>query len=289
MLRIAVVGRGHLGRVTAACLASHHQVYLLGDEQPVTDANGRAAAEPGLDALESANMAAHRLFVGTPESFVTGLHLVWLCEDLPVGTDDRGDVGELLRRAVASLDALDYRGPVAWSSQVPVGTTAELAARHHGEVVYIPENLRRGHALSRFRNPDRVVVGTPPRRSNAEELIAEVLKPFTTHLLVMPWAAAEMVKHAINTYLAACIVLANEIGAVCDTVGVNRLHVEAGLRSDKRIGYEGPLTPGGPIRGGTLLRDVQYLSDILGPRAGLISAIHPSNAAHLTQVDGDAA
>jgi UDPglucose 6-dehydrogenase len=87
-----------------------------------------------------------------------------------------------------------------------------------------------------------------------------------------------MVKHSLNTFLAMEIVFANEIADVCQEVGADVDQVSLGFRSDRRVG-DGPLTPGGPYRGGTLGRDVVVLNKHgAGP---LLRAIKASNDARL--------
>jgi UDPglucose 6-dehydrogenase len=95
--------------------------------------------------------------------------------------------------------------------------------------------------------------------------------------------SAEMVKHTINAFLATSVTFINEIAALCERVGVDAGEVEAGIRSEPRIGPRAYVTPGGAFGGGTLARDVAFLSMLAvtqGLEAPLIDAILRSNRQH---------
>src|SRR5438034_11228971 len=95
--------------------------------------------------------------------------------------------------------------------------------------------------------------------------------------------SAEMTKHAVNAFLATSVVFINEIGALCEQVGADATEVERGLKTESRIGQKAYLSPGGAFAGGTLARDVVFLSQ-LGQTRGvptlLLSSVKSSNDAH---------
>src|SRR5580704_1018025 len=95
--------------------------------------------------------------------------------------------------------------------------------------------------------------------------------------------SAEMIKHAINSFLALSISFMNEIARICEQVGADAREVERGLKSEARIGPKAYLSPGGPFAGGTLARDVVTLDQLatrLGEELFLIPAIKISNDQH---------
>jgi UDPglucose 6-dehydrogenase len=151
------------------------------------------------------------------------------------------------------------------------------------EFAYSPENLRLGKAIAAFMQPDRVVVGV--RSVAARERIVELLRPITDRIEWMSVESAEMTKHALNAFLATSIAFINEVAVLCEQVGADAAEVERGLKSEQRIGPRAALSPGGAFAGGTLARDVVFLSQ-LGRRRGvqtaLLSAIKPSNDGHRT-------
>jgi UDPglucose 6-dehydrogenase len=95
--------------------------------------------------------------------------------------------------------------------------------------------------------------------------------------------SAEMVKHALNSFLALSVAYINEIAVLAETVGADAQEVAAGLKSEPRIGPRAYLSPGGPFAGGTLARDVVTLTRLGAARhlpLALIPAIKESNDRH---------
>ena len=95
--------------------------------------------------------------------------------------------------------------------------------------------------------------------------------------------SAEMTKHAINAFLATSVTFINEVATICEAVGADAKEVERGLKSESRIGPRAYLTPGGPFAGGTLARDIAYLTELgesAGNRPALIAAVKTSNEIH---------
>jgi UDPglucose 6-dehydrogenase len=95
--------------------------------------------------------------------------------------------------------------------------------------------------------------------------------------------SAEMTKHALNAFLATSVTFINEIATICEHVGADAKEVERGLKSESRIGPKAYLGPGGPFAGGTLARDIAFLTK-LGQQNGLpihlVPAVRASNDAH---------
>jgi UDPglucose 6-dehydrogenase len=79
---------------------------------------------------------------------------------------------------------------------------------------------------------------------------------------------AEMMKHALNGFLATCVSFANELGNLCDEVGADGKRIGELLRLEPRVGPRAMLLPGLGFAGGTLARDMQTLRSI-GDQAGL--------------------
>jgi len=109
--------------------------------------------------------------------------------------------------------------------------------------------------------------------------------------------SAEMTKHALNAFLATSVSFINEIAVICEQVGAEAKDVERGLKSEGRIGPKAYLSPGGAFAGGTLARDIAFLTDIgreKGVPTDLLSGVRSSNNNHrqwarrkLTAVLGD--
>jgi UDPglucose 6-dehydrogenase len=75
----------------------------------------------------------------------------------------------------------------------------------------------------------------------------------------MSWESAEMVKHALNAYLATCVSYSSEISDLCELLGANMMDVVSALKSDRRVSPFAPINPGMGFAGATLGRDIKNL------------------------------
>jgi UDPglucose 6-dehydrogenase len=285
-MKIVVQGLWHLGCVTAACGAKHFQVVGLDfDAANIVKLNrGQAPLfEPGLNELIAAGIAAKRLsFMTDAKAACANADVLWLCYDTPVNENDEPDVESVLANLRKALAHLPQGALVLISAQLPVGTCAKLEKEFpQFHFACSPENLRLGKALDSFEKAGRVIVGI---RSDAKKAVLEKLfAPFTPQILFMRTESAEMVKHALNSFLALSITFINEIARLCEHTGADAKEVSAGLKSEPRIGPKAYLGPGGPFAGGTLARDVVTLTKIAGAtgeQISVIPAIKQSNDLH---------
>ncbi len=291
---IAVVGLWHLGCVASAGLAeSGHTVIGLDDDPELMQnlAQGHPPiAEPGLAELLRKNMNAGRLTFTSDPQTIQAADVCWIAYDTPVDDHDIADVESVVQRTRRLFPHLKDRVLIIVSSQVPVGTTRRLEKLYqqacpngHAAFVYSPENLRLGNAIEVFTNPDRVVVGF--RNPVARDQIIELFKLFKSRINIewMSIESAEMTKHALNAFLACSVSFINEIAALCELAGADAREVERGLKTDIRIGPKAYLKPGPAFAGGTLARDIMFLtrlgreSDCQTP---LLSGIKESNDLH---------
>jgi len=292
-MTVCVYGLWHLGTVTAACLASRgiSTVGLAETPAAATELNAGKAPlfEPGLDALLAQGLQGGTLsFTNDVAAAVSSADLLWVNFDTPVDDDDVADVGYVLDRVRGTFPHLKDGAVALISSQVPVGSTAllehDFAAVAQGRKVsfaYSPENLRLGDAIRVFTQSERIVIGV--RSDDARKVIEPVLKPFCDTLLWTRVESAEMVKHALNSYLATCVTFTNEIATICESVSADMSEVEAALRLDPRIGKKAYVRAGSAFGGGTLARDVQFLKAIAKDgdvRVPVLAAVLESNDHH---------
>lgn len=288
---VCVYGLWHLGSVTAACLAAAgaRVVGLDPDERLV---GGLAAgqppiAEPGLPELVREGLAAGRLACTTdPAEALAETTILWVTFDTPVDDDDRADVAWVRAQLEAARPYLRSGTLVLVSSQVPVGFTVGLerdwrASDPSLQFACTPENLRLGRAIEVFRYPERVVLGVGDGVDRAR--LVRLFAPFSDRIEWMSLQSAEMTKHALNSFLGLSVAFTNELARICERVGADASDVERGLRSEPRIGRRAYVSPGPPLAGGTLLRDVGFLSQLAaehGLPSPLIDAVRTSNQLH---------
>lgn len=264
-MKITVLGMWHLGCVTAACCAKHYRVIGCdANREWIASLNKGEAPiqEPGLNELIKDGIASGNLtFSDDFEQACSDADVLWLCIDTPVDDDDVSDIDAVLNPLRLAASHLKSGSTIVVSSQLPVGTCRGIEKEFPLlQVVCSPENLRLGKALDVFLLPDRVVVGA--RSDASKKLMQELLAPFTKNVLFMSTESAEMVKHALNAFLAVSVTFANEIGLVCEQVGADAGDVGAALKADVRIGPKAYVNAGGPFAGGTLARDIVTLSQL---------------------------
>jgi UDPglucose 6-dehydrogenase len=292
-MKICVVGLWHLGSVTAACLASAGFEVVGLDFDPEVIRNLQAGQpplyEPGLTELVKKGISQGLLSFSTDAAAALAeSEIVWIAYDTPVDDEDRADVEYVVNRTIQLFPHLAKRSLVLISSQLPVGTTALLEKESMNSIQdrdvtfgCSPENLRLGKAIEVFTKPDRVVVGL--RNPQDRLRVSELLAPFTTNIEWVSVESAEMTKHALNAFLATSVAFINEIASICERTGADAKEVERALKSDIRIGPRAYLSPGSAFAGGTLARDIRFLTQ-LGVQhrqsSILFSAVQESNEAH---------
>lgn len=288
-MKVCVFGLWHLGCVTAACVAEHHQVTGLDpDSSNIGRLNAGEAPvfEPGLNELIRAGIEKGALRFSSDVSEAAAAEIVWVTFDTPVDDKDQADFEYVERQIESLFPHLRAGATLLISSQLPVGSTSRIARRYRGgypadvAFAYSPENLRLGKALAVFRNPGRIVVGA---EQTGRERLAAFLETICPNMVWMSVESAEMTKHALNAFLANSVAFMNEIARICEQTGADAKQVEQGLKTDERIGPRAYLSPGGAFAGGTLARDVVFLARRAaqnGVSAPLLSSILESNEFH---------
>jgi UDPglucose 6-dehydrogenase len=262
-MRIAMIGSGYVGLVSGACFADFGHVVTCVDRD-----EGRIAAlrrgespifEPGLPELVEANVRQNRLFFTTElASSVRGADAVFIAVGTPSRRGDgHADLSYVYGAAREIAAALDGFTVIVTKSTVPVGTGDEVEriireVRPDADfaVVSNPEFLREGAAISDFKRPDRIVVGTDEPR--AREVMDEIYRPLYLNqspILFTSRRTSELTKYAANAFLATKITFINEIADLCEKLGANVQEVARGIGLDNRIGSK--FLHAGPGYGGS--------------------------------------
>ncbi len=275
---VGVVGLWHLGCVLSVSWAKlGYDVLSYDANQQLIEGLQKGKAplfEPGVDELLHLK---NLQFSGRCEDLASR-DFVFLAIDTPVDDQD-------ISLTESLINLVDHIGPqlktdcvLIVSSQCPVGLSRQLRARLQGynaslELAYSPENLRLGQAIECYLRPGHIVLGTVTENCQARCL--ELFGQLEAKIFPMSLESAEMVKHGINSFLAASIVFANQMADLCVDNGADILEVVNAMKADPRIGARAYLGAGIGFSGGTLGRDLRVLSqvhqshwqDSLGPSA----------------------
>ncbi len=262
-MHVAMIGSGYVGLVSGACFADFGHVVTCVDKDPAKiEALQRGKMpifEPGLADLVAKNVREGRL------SFATDLTRPVRDADavfIAVGTpsrrgDGHADLSYVYKAAEEIAAVMDGFTVVVTKSTVPVGTGDEVERIVRETrpdlkfaVVSNPEFLREGAAISDFKRPDRILIGTDDER--AKRVMSELYRPLYLNqapILVTSRRTAELTKYAANAFLAVKITFINEIADLCEEVGANVQEVARGIGLDNRIGSK--FLHAGPGYGGS--------------------------------------
>lgn len=253
-MKIAIIGAGYVGLVSAACFAEMGiMVHCVDADVSKIERLRRGEVpiyEPGLEELIASNAAAGRLLFHTDiaEVIRQGVQMVFIAVGTPPEEDGRADLSHVLDVAATIGRTLERYCLVVTKSTVPVGTgerirrviCQELEQRGvevEFDIASNPEFLKEGDAIQDFMRPERVVVGVDSER--ARQLMTRLYKPMMLHqfrVLFMDIPSAEMTKYAANAMLATRISFMNDIANLCERVGADIHQVRLGVGSDSRIG-----------------------------------------------------
>jgi UDPglucose 6-dehydrogenase len=260
----------------------HNVIGLDSNDETIKNLNLSKAPvfEPGLDELiQKGYKNCNLTFTTNCKEALTNASVLWVCIDTPVNDKNEAYPESVINTIKYILPKLRPETLVIISSQLPVKSLEEIEFYYKYaqtikdgscppglNFVVIPENLRLGQSIKNFLCPDRIVVGV--RNDSLDDITRHKLTAlnlangtFAPTLLMSP-ESAEMVKHATNAWLATSVTFANEIAAICEKTGADYRDVEVALKNDSRIGEKAYIGAGLPYSGGTLARDIGYLTEI---------------------------
>ncbi|OGG27196.1 hypothetical protein A2960_03210 [Candidatus Gottesmanbacteria bacterium RIFCSPLOWO2_01_FULL_39_12b] len=267
--RIGIIGLWHLGCIYATSLAQNGYLvtgYDL-DKKVIDNLNAGypPILEPGLPERLKKYLNHDLFFSSKPQDSITNQDYVMICLDVPVDNNDRVILRDLHKYFQLVTKYCSDNTVIVVSSQIPVGSTRSLinqlkTKNKRVEVVYFPENLRLGQAFESFLKPERLVLGADNYKT-IKKFISD-FSLFSCPVIFMSPESAEIVKHALNAYLAVNISFASELGDLCELFGANMEEVISALKTDRRVSRDAPINPGLGFAGGTLGRDLQTLISV---------------------------
>ncbi|MBI3026856.1 UDP-glucose/GDP-mannose dehydrogenase family protein [Candidatus Woesearchaeota archaeon] len=245
-MRIAVVGAGYVGLVTAACFAEleNDVVCVDIDKEKIKNLNSNIVPiyEPGLEEFVARNKERQKLkFTDDLRKAIAKSEIVFICVGTPPKENGEADLSYVEGVARAIAEVMSSYKVIVEKSTVPVETGEKVAKaiksyNSHNvdfDVVSNPEFLREGSAVKDFMQPDRIVVGCESER--AKQIMAELYKPLKAPIIFTDIKSAEIIKHASNSFLATKISFINAIANICELAGADVGKVAEGMGYDKRI------------------------------------------------------
>lgn len=179
---------------------------------------------------------------------VESSEIIFICVPTPMYDDLRGTDLSIVDAVVGNLAGLAYGTDkiVVIKSTVLPGTTARLAKKYPRlNLAMNPEFLTEANAPWDFMHPDRTIIGAflEPVQARLATLYRTILPARSKMFLTDP-TTAELVKYAANVMLSARVIIANEIYAVAQALGVSYDNVKDMVAADPRIGQHHLKVPG---------------------------------------------
>jgi UDPglucose 6-dehydrogenase len=310
-MKIAVIGAGYVGLVSAACFAELGHDVVTVDNNAARIESLRAGHVPIHEELLPELLQRHN---GTRLRFSTDIgeafrfcDVAFICVGTPPSPAGEADLSYVEGVARELSRSLDRHKIIVEKSTVPVGTCDAVRRVMHQRgagaadfsIASNPEFLREGTAVSDFLYPDRILLGVDDdvSRIALTSIYAPILdgsyrrqpdhiKPpsnlqpaHTTALIVSSVKSAELIKHASNAFLALKISFINAVSTVCERVGADVREVANGMGADSRIGPRF-LQPGIGYGGSCFPKDVLAFRSVarsVGYDFGLLSEVMAVN------------
>jgi GDP-mannose 6-dehydrogenase len=309
-MRVAVLGLGYVGAVTAACLAENgHQVWGVDVDSAKVDEFGAGrspVAEPGLNELVARAVATGNLRATTScREAIDGAEVSLICVGTP-STARGGTDLSFLERAVADLvSALRQATPppsghhsVVIRSTVPPGTVEDvvLPALTDGlagtpltvGAAMCPEFLREGSGISDFYSSPFLVVGTDDQAVG--QTVAGLFGFLSQEVRIVDIRTAEALKYACNAFHATKVSFVNEVSRVFRLMGVDTRAVMSLFCEDTILNISASyLRPGFAFGGSCLpkdLRSLLYLARVNGVDLPLLAGTLATNEMVINEVVG---
>jgi GDP-mannose 6-dehydrogenase len=279
-MKVAVVGLGYVGTVTAACLAANgHDVWGVDVDAAKVDeiSQGRSpVSEPGLGAIVAQAVAAGTLHATTScLDAVDRAEISLVC----VGTPSTARGGTDLSHIRHAIDDIAFglrvgdapasgRHSVVIRSTVPPGTVEDVvepvlaaaladAAPLTG-VAMCPEFLREGSGVADFFAPPFIIAGTAD--PHVAEAMTSLFAFLSQPVQIVDVRTAEALKYACNAFHATKVSFANEVSRLFRLLGADSRQVMSLFCEDNVLNISPSyLKPGFAFGGSCLPKDLRSL------------------------------
>ena len=274
---VCIVGLGYVGLTLAVAMADAgfrvHGVEISDTVLAALERHEPHFVEAGLNARLAEQITSGRFTFGKTFDASAGSTAYIITVGTPVGDDKRVrfDSMRTVTEAVASV--LQPDDMIILRSTVLVGTTRDFVrpilqrTSRPFSLAYCPERTLEGKALQELRSLPQVVGGIDANSTFRASQMFSFLTPSIVR--VADPETAEKVKLVNNTQRDYVFAFANEVAAICDTLGISAAEVIAG----GNLGYpRANLPTPGPVGGPCLEKDPYILAESLETR-GMVPSL----------------
>ena len=300
-MKIAVIGLGYVGAVSAVCLARDGHEVIGVDTDPVKlqllNLGQAPVVEEGLPEIVKSAVENGRLTLCDKiDRRIAECDITLVCVGTPAGSGDQylAAVKRIAEQLGAALRDASHFPVVVLRSTVPPGTTdtafttrleeaCGLKAGVDFGVCFQPEFLREGSSIRDFYNPPYTIVGSASER--AVQRVKLLFAQLPGEFVHTDTRTAELIKLVCNAFHALKVSFANEIGRLAQSVELDARTVMEIVCKDTTLNISPAyLRPGFAYGGSCLPKDLRALLQIAKRRdveMPVIQSIAPSNLVHI--------
>ncbi|MEF3312885.1 UDP-glucose/GDP-mannose dehydrogenase family protein [Paenibacillus sp. GYB004] len=294
---VSVFGLGYVGCVSAACLAQMgHKVVgvdINPDKIEMINQGKPTIVEKGIAELVMEQHLAGRLTATLDiQAAVNESDLSLICVGTPADKNGHTDltfIWHVVEQIAEALKEKDRFHTIVIRSTVPPGTCSRIeellvrsgkSAETDFAVVSNPEFLREGSSVDDYFHPPYTLLGTA--NPVALGMLRQLYGPVDAAIVETNREVAEMIKYVNNSFHALKIVFANEIGAICHSLGIDPHHVMDLFCKDHHLNLSSAyLKPGFAYGGSCLPKDLKAINALARSRhveTSVLSVIERSNS-----------
>ncbi len=300
--KISIFGLGYVGTVLLGCLTREGHNIIGVDIDPVKQNLLRQGQSPiieeGMQELIAQAMDSGRVEITDDAEYAihhSDISFISVgTPSMPNGSQNLGAMKRLAEQFGNALKTMsDHHIFVIRSTVIP-GTVEETikpiieeysgkkTGQHFG-LCFQPEFLREGSSIKDYYNPPYTVVG-----GDSEDSISVVRKVFdhlSCDFIETSIRSAEMIKYCCNIFHALKITFANEIGRICQPLGVDSHEVMKIVCQDTHLNISPAyMKPGFAFGGSCLPKDMKgllYTAQRCDIRVPMLSHVLSSNQIHI--------
>lgn len=274
-MKIAVIGTGYVGTVTAAVFAnytSHHIIGIDTDLSKVRRLNigEPIIREPDLEKLLQIALKNKKIEFSNDYKDLAHADIAFTCVGTPSNEDGSVNISYVCDSAEQFAKHSKIKNAIfVIKSTVPPGTAqkcSEIIKKYRDDVAVVsnPEFLKEGSAVNDFIYGHRIVIGMKDDVAlYVKAKMQNIYQSLPGKIYWMSNESAELAKYACNAFLAMKITYANFIADCCERFGADSKHVLNIMKNDQRIGGQF-LDPGMGFGGSCFPKDVNGLLNITG-------------------------
>ena len=271
-MKIAVVGMGYVGTVSAACFAAAGHVVSGVDINPqkigLINEGRSPIVEPKLgDRIAEACKTGRLTATADLREALSDADACFVAVATPSSRNGDIDTSHLLRvcdQIAGVVSDLKHSLPVIIRSSILPSVFEECQRRFSSipperiSICVNPEFLREGTAVDDFEDPPFTLLGVPD--TALETRLRSLYDFIPAPVIVLPPNGALLVKYASNAYHALKTAFANEIGALCTEAGADAAAVMSVFCQDTKLNISTRyLRPGFAFGGSCLPKDLRAI------------------------------